>query len=180
MRSCATRTKSTVAPGAAIKIGKTLNQLTLPEGESRFVLRVAEAGHYAFFTEHHPDEFQATLLGSNGDQVALGTREYKPDHEHDDEVSSVGITTPGDLHSKKFNAWLGELLQEKGADIFRMKGVLSIKGESKRFVFQGVHMLFDGQPDREWGTDERHNSLIFIGRNLDREELNAGFRACLV
>ncbi len=176
---CYSDEEQPVAPGSAIKIGKTLNQLTLPEGESRFVLRVTEAGHYAFFTEHHPDEFQATLLGPSGDQAALDTREYKPDHEHDDEVSSVGITTPGDLHPKKFNAWLGELLQEKGADIFRMKGVLSIKGESKRFVFQGVHMLFDGQPDREWGADERHNSLIFIGRNLNREELNEGFLACL-
>ena len=67
-----------------------------------------------------------------------------------------------------------------GPDIFRMKGVLSIKGDDRRFVFQGVHMLFDGRPDRPWGKKEaRHNSLIFIGRKLDRGKLEAGFKACL-
>jgi G3E family GTPase len=60
-----------------------------------------------------------------------------------------------------------------------MKGVLSFKGKPERFVFQGVHMLFDGSPDRAWKENERHNQLIFIGRNLDRDELNRGFRACL-
>jgi len=57
---------------------------------------------------------------------------------------------------------------------------LSIKGDKNRFVFQGVHMLFDGQPDRPWKANEsRSNKLIFIGRNLNREELNEGFRSCL-
>jgi G3E family GTPase len=60
-----------------------------------------------------------------------------------------------------------------------MKGVLSIRGEDRRFVFQGVHMLFDGRPDREWGHELRHNALIFIGRNLNRAQLNEDFRACL-
>ena len=101
------------------------------------------------------------------------------DHEHDAEITSVGITTPGDLDVKKFNQWLGELLATKGPDLFRMKGVLSIKGSAERFVFQGVHMLFDGKPDRPWGDRPRNNALIFIGRNLDRTALNEGFRACL-
>ena len=60
-----------------------------------------------------------------------------------------------------------------------MKGVLAIAGEEQRFVFQGVHMLFDGRPDRLWGEEPRSNSLIFIGRNLDRGELERGFRSCL-
>ena len=60
-----------------------------------------------------------------------------------------------------------------------MKGILSIKGEQNRFVFQGVHMLFDGRPDRSWGKEPRRNSLIFIGRKLDRAKLNEDFRACL-
>jgi G3E family GTPase len=104
---------------------------------------------------------------------------FKPDHEHDDEVSSVGITVPGDLDPNKLNTWLSNLLRTQGTDIFRMKGVLSIKNERQRFVFQGVHMLFDGRPDREWGDEQRTNKLIFIGRNLDRDALNANFRACL-
>jgi G3E family GTPase len=101
------------------------------------------------------------------------------DHHHAEDVTSVGISTPGDLDEKKLSDWLGTLLRTKGQDIFRMKGVLAVKGRSMRFVFQGVHMLMDGKPDREWGSEPRHNTLIFIGRNLDRKELNEGFRACL-
>ena len=101
------------------------------------------------------------------------------DHHHAEDVTSVGISTPGDLDEKKLSDWLGTLLRTKGQDIFRMKGVLAVKGRSMRFVFQGVHMLMDGKPDREWGNEPRHNTLIFIGRNLDRKELNEGFRSCL-
>jgi G3E family GTPase len=60
-----------------------------------------------------------------------------------------------------------------------MKGVLSVKGSGKRLVFQGVHMLFDAKFDREWGSEPRMNTLVFIGKNLDREALTKGFAACL-
>jgi G3E family GTPase len=100
-------------------------------------------------------------------------------HDHDHEVSSVGITTPGDLDGEKFNKWMSELLMTRGPDLFRMKGILSVKGMKERFVFQGVHMLFDGRADRPWGDQPRTNKLIFIGRHLDRAALNEGFRACL-
>ncbi|MCY4313538.1 MAG: GTP-binding protein, partial [Gammaproteobacteria bacterium] len=82
--------------------------------------------------------------------------------------------------SEKLNAWLGVLLRERGVDIFRMKGFISFKGESRRFVFQGVHMLVDGQPDRPWGDAPRRNQLVFIGRNLDEESMRQGFEACLI
>lgn len=95
-------------------------------------------------------------------------------------MTSVGITTPGDLNLEKFQVWLRELLANQGTDIFRMKGILSFQGMATRYVFQGVHMLFDGRPDRPWGDNPRRNSLIFIGRNLNRKELNTGFEACLV
>jgi G3E family GTPase len=139
-------------------------------------LEVAESGHYALFTQHHPDEFTATLDGGLKPVVEA---EFKPDHEHDEEVSSVGISTTGDLDQKKFQSWLSQLLQTQGTDIFRMKGILSFRGQEDRYAFQGVHMLFDGRPDRPWGTQPRLNQLIFIGRNLDREQLNEGFRRCL-
>jgi G3E family GTPase len=158
---------------------KKLRELRLAEGETRFNIHIDEPGNYALFTQHHPDEFSAKLQSVHGPLAPLLTREYKPDHEHDEEVSSVGITTPGDLDEKKLNEWLRELLTTKGTDIFRMKGVLSIKNQEERFVFQGVHMLFDGRPDRPWGNEERRNSLIFIGRKLDRAKLNEGFRSCL-
>ncbi len=101
-------------------------------------------------------------------------------HKHQHDVTSVGITVAGDVDEKKLNDWLSELLMTQGPDIFRMKGVLSLKGHAERFVFQGVHMLFDGRPDRPWGkTEERGNKLVFIGRKLNRAQLVQGFRACL-
>lgn len=136
-------------------------------------------GDYALFTEHHPDEFRAELRGPAGGVTAKEAHAYKPDHEHDDAVSSVGITIPGDLDEKKLNAWLGELLRTQGTDIFRMKGVLAVSGDPNRYVFQGVHMLFDGRPDRPWGQAPLTNKLIFIGRNLERAKLTEGIRSCL-
>ena len=166
--------------GAVIEPGEQLSQIDLAGDELAYVLRVPAAGAYALFTEHHPDEFETFVTDVEGDHVeALFTREYKPDHEHDEDVTSVAINTPGDLDLKKFEGWLQDLLANQGPDIFRMKGVLAFGGEEKRYVFQGVHMLFDGRMDRPWREGERSNSLIFIGRNLDREALNAGFSACL-
>ncbi|MEM0925371.1 MAG: GTP-binding protein, partial [Planctomycetota bacterium] len=107
------------------------------------------------------------------------TSEYREDHPHDEAIGSVGINTPGDLDPEKFNEWLRNLLARQGHDIFRMKGVVSFKDANERYVFQGVHMLFDGQMDRTWHEGERANSLVFIGRNLNRLALSAGFRACL-
>jgi G3E family GTPase len=154
----------------------------VPFGEEPAVCRVQidSPGHYVFFSEHHPDEFEGEFTNGKGPISPLHTREYKPDHEHDEKVTSVGITEPGDLDLDRFNAWLRDLLMNQGPDIFRMKGILSIQDFPERFVFQGVHMLFDGRPDRLWGDEPRRNSLIFIGRNLDEDGLREGFRACLV
>jgi len=101
------------------------------------------------------------------------------DHQHDQSVTSVGIEMDGAVAIDRLNDWLGWLLSTKGTDIFRMKGVLNVAGSDHRYVFQGVHMLFDGQPDRAWRADEmRMNRLVFIGRNLDRAELTSRFTAC--
>jgi G3E family GTPase len=166
--------------GSRIVPGRTHYELTLDGKPAEFKVEIPKDGYYAFFTEHRPEEFHAELHAEDGAKAAELEREFKPDHEHDEEVSSVGITVPGDLDKRKFNQWMSTLLQTQGTDIFRMKGVLSLKGEKDRFVFQGVHMLFDGRPDRPWKNAERHNQLIFIGRNLDRNQLNEGFRSCLV
>jgi G3E family GTPase len=168
-----------VSAGQVIRPGKRLHRLALTEPKSKFLLEIDAPGAYALYTQHKPEEFQATICGGSCLVYPVHAKDFKPDHEHDEEVSSVGIKTPGDLDKKKFNLWMSTLLQTQGTDIFRMKGVLSLKGEENRFVFQGVHMLFDGRPDRPWKEAERHNQLIFIGRNLDRSKLNEGFKACL-
>jgi G3E family GTPase len=84
------------------------------------------------------------------------------------------------LDPVKVNDWLSYLLQSRGQDILRMKGVLSLKGESRRYVFHGVHMVYDGQLERPWpGSGARRSRLVFIGRDLDRGELEAGFESCI-
>ena len=94
----------------------------------------------------------------------------------------VGIREVGELDMQKLNAWIGTLLKERGPDIYRMKGVLAINGMKNKFVFQGVHMVFDGKPlEVEWEADEvKENKMIFIGKKLDAEELKASFMQCLV
>ncbi len=102
------------------------------------------------------------------------------EHQHDLTVTSVGLEVEGSFDMAKLNGWLSNLLRTKGVDIFRSKGILSIAGDERRFVFQGVHMLLDGAPDRAWRPDETRSSrVVFIGRNLDRAELAAGLRRCL-
>ncbi|MBW4645679.1 MAG: GTP-binding protein [Goleter apudmare HA4340-LM2] len=101
-------------------------------------------------------------------------------HVHDESVYSVAFVESGALDGQKLNEWLSELLRTQGTDIFRMKGILHIAGEDNRFVFQGVHMIFDGKPDRPWKDSEtRKNELVFIGRNLDAAKLKEEFLACL-
>ncbi|QZT56490.1 CobW family GTP-binding protein [Mycolicibacterium austroafricanum] len=102
------------------------------------------------------------------------------DHQHDQRVTSVGFQFDGEIDVDRLNEWLGRLLSTKGVDIFRSKGILALEGD-RQYVFQGVHMLFEGTEGRPWGDDERRsNRFVFIGRNLDRQELEAAFRRCLV
>ena len=108
------------------------------------------------------------------------------EHQHDDSVTSVGIKIAGELDLEKLNGWLSGLLREKGQDIFRSKGIIAIKGSDDRYVFQGVHMLMgmassvEGKFEGWKEGQERLNRFIFIGKNLNREELEAGFKACIV
>lgn len=103
------------------------------------------------------------------------------EHQHDDRVSSVGINVKGEVCQTKLNDWLGWLLKEKGVDIFRTKGILAVKDMPQKFVFQAVHMAFSGAPQKEWKVgEEKRCKLTFIGKNLNREELEGGFKNCLV
>ncbi|TKY50637.1 COBW domain-containing protein 2 [Spatholobus suberectus] len=106
---------------------------------------------------------------------------HSHDHSHDPGVSSVSIVCEGSLDLEKANMWLGTLLLDRSEDIYRMKGLLSVQGMNERFVFQGVHDIFQGSPERLWGPDEpRINKIVFIGKKLDAKELEKGFKACLL
>lgn len=102
-------------------------------------------------------------------------------HEHDESVYSIAFVEEGEIDREKLYEWMTKLLQTKGTDIFRMKGILNIAGDEHRFVFQGVHMIFEGKSDRLWRkTEQRKNELVLIGRNLDPVQLKQEFQACLV
>ena len=100
------------------------------------------------------------------------------DHEHDDDVKSISLVADVPLDLDKFQTWFGQLLQTRGQNILRSKGILDFKGENDRYVFQGVHMLMDGAPMGPWPEGPRQSRLVFIGRDLDTMGLGDGFAAC--
>jgi G3E family GTPase len=166
--------------GGRLKPGRTGWKLVFAEDLSRFEVRITEPGWYALFTQHLPAEFDMKFQRHGEILTPLSTEEFAIAHAHDASVTSVGIRESGPLDLRRLEDWMAELLRTRGPDIFRMKGVLEIRGVAERFVFQGVHMLFDGRADRPWREGEdRTNQLVFIGRNLNREALTNGFRRCL-
>ena len=168
-----------LSPNAELPIGLHVNLQLQSEGRKSFFLQVDKPTQVGLYAQHTAEEFDM-LLTKDTAVSPVAERIWVAQHEHDDEVGSVAIEVDGDVDPNKLNAWLGALLRERGIDIFRMKGFISIAGEEERFVFQGVHMLFDGQPHKPWGNATRRNQLVFIGRNLDEQEMRQGFEACLI
>eukprot|EP00941_MAST-03F_sp_MAST-3F-sp1_P004456 g4456.t1 len=102
------------------------------------------------------------------------------EHEHDQSVTSMSILEDGEVDLDKVQTWIGEILRTKGADIYRMKGVLCIRNAAQRFVYQGVHMIFNGEFENRWNkAEKRTNKLVFIGKNLEPEALRKSFQECL-
>jgi G3E family GTPase len=101
-------------------------------------------------------------------------------HYHDEDMQSVSLKADQPLDPDKFFPWVQTLVQEEGQNILRCKGILSFKDDPKRFVFQGVHMILDGDHQREWKSDEaRRSRIVFIGRKLSEPGIRAGFESCL-
>jgi G3E family GTPase len=97
---------------------------------------------------------------------------------HDEEMQSISIRHKGDIDPERFLPWLNDLVQREGPDILRCKGIIAFKNEPRRFVFQGVHMILDGDLQREWKDGEaRESRLVFIGRKLKADEIRKGFEA---
>ena len=139
----------------------------------QYCIDVPADGAYVLFIEHAPEEFG---LGVSAEVAAQ--RRFAS-HHHEEEIRSVGLSDARALNARKVNDWLSYLLEKRGQDIFRMKGVLNIRGDDRRYVFHGVHMMFEGRPDRPWGDAARASQLVFIGRGLDRNELETGFANCI-
>ena len=141
------------------------------------------------FAKIHRTERSAVDIAAVMDQGAFDLQrilaDVQPDfltdseHEHNDDINSMSFEAPRPIDPEKFNAWIGQLLAEKGQDLLRTKGILHYTGEDRRFAFQAVHMIADGDFIGPWPVgEERRSRLVFIGRNLNRPQLRRGFEAC--
>ena len=140
-------------------------------------------------------EIEPQFLGDGGDHHHHGhDHHHEHDHDghahphdggslkhyHDEEMQSLSLRTEQPLDADKFFPWVQDLVQKEGPNILRCKGILSFKNDDERFAFQGVHMMLDGDHQRPWGEGEKRESrIVFIGRNLPRETIEAGFQGCL-
>ena len=103
------------------------------------------------------------------------------EHEHDSEINSVSFEVSRPIDAEKFNTWISDLLQAKGQDLLRTKGILAYANDDRRFAFQAVHMIADGDFIGPWKEgDARKSKIVFIGRDLNRPQLRRGFEACQV
>ena len=101
-------------------------------------------------------------------------------HYHDEEMQSISLKSDKPLDSDRFFPWVQDLVQKEGPNILRCKGILAFKNDDQRFVFQGVHMILDGDHQRPWHDGEQRESrIVFIGRNLPEDKIRAGFESCI-
>ena len=121
-----------------------------------------------------------TVLDLRSLELDVKAQKHDHNHGHTENIATVAIAVPGDLDGVKVSHWFRELIGEFGDKIMRMKGILNLRKDTDQFVFQGVHMLFEGRPGRAWAADEeRLNRLVFIGRDLNKEKITQGFMSCI-
>jgi G3E family GTPase len=140
------------------------------------------------------NEFSQILVETDGlheEEHVHGHKEHEHEHEHahhdddhahhqhDESVSSVGIEVDADIDLDALQAWLAELRDSDTANLFRMKGILAVQGQSHRYVLQGVHNVIELRAAQAWGSEPRSCRIVFIGRDLDRAALTDRFHACL-
>jgi G3E family GTPase len=101
------------------------------------------------------------------------------DHVHDDDIKGVALRMDKPVDPQRVTQWLNDLLARQGPDILRAKGILNVRGEERRLVFQAVHMILEGDFQGAWReNDDRSSRMVFIGRNLDEALLRVGFESC--
>jgi G3E family GTPase len=165
-------------------------QIPLPEvlGRNAFDLdRILEFepgflddGGHSHDHAHDHDHRHHDHHHGDGHDHAHGHMHHGLKHYHDEDMQSVSLLTDQPLDADKFLPWVQDLVQKEGQNILRCKGILSFKDDDERFVFQGVHMILDGDHQRPWKDGEtRESRLVFIGRNLQEEKIRQGFESCI-
>jgi G3E family GTPase len=108
---------------------------------------------------------------------ALSLDEHE--HSHDPALDSEAFIFDAPFERARLEAYVKDLLEKKGDDIFRLKGILAFKDEPRRYVLQAVHRITDLRPADAWGREKPVSKLVFIGRNLEKAALDGALRACL-
>ena len=174
-----------VAFADVILLNKT--DLVSAEELAQVERRIAAINPYARLHKTQKSRVELAAILDKGAFDLARILEFEPDflahghdHNHLEEVQSLSLTADRPVDPDRFQKWMGALLQLRGQDIFRSKGILAIDGAARRYVYQGVHMMMDS----DWGTpwkadDKRASKLVFIGRNLDGDNLQRGFNDCL-
>lgn len=112
-------------------------------------------------------------------ELEPGFLDHFHDHQHDDHVTSFSLVSEEPLSQDRFFPWIQSVAAKHGPDLLRMKGIIAFEEDDDRYVVQGVHMLLEGNHQRPWKPDEKHlTRMVFIGRNLPREIIEAGFNRC--
>ena len=171
--------KEQIAFADMVLLNKTdlINPEDLPELE--FKLRNLNGAARVCQTRNSDVDI-GTVLDLRSLDIEVRAEKHDHNHKHTEDIETVAISTAGDLDGLKLSHWFRELLAEFGERIMRMKGILNLRKDPDQFVFQGVHMLFEGRPGRAWADhEERLNRLVFIGRNLDKEKITQGFLHCI-
>ncbi len=157
----------------------TAAELAAVEERIRAINRFAEI-HHATRADIAVDK----LLGLNAfdlNRVLAAVPDFleEDSHTHDEHLNSISLSLDKPLDPEKFNAWIGHILQTQGQNLLRTKGILAYKNEDRRFAFQAVHMIADGDFVAAWKAGEpRVSRLVFIGRELNRPQLRRGFESC--
>jgi G3E family GTPase len=139
-----------------------------------------EAEHHEHDHDHHDHDHAHDHDHDHDHQHGNGHKHGGLKHYHDEDMQSLSLASDKPLDPDKFFPWIQDLTQKEGPNILRCKGILSFKDDDKRFVLQGVHMILDGDHQREWKNGETRNSrLVFIGRNLPMDKIREGFQSCV-
>jgi G3E family GTPase len=164
-----------------------LNKLDLVTPEELAAVEARIRGINRFAEIHHATRADVPitkLLGLNSFDLTRILAQV-PDfleedtHTHNEHLTSISLQTEAPLDPEKFNAWISHILQTQGANLLRTKGILSYKNQDRRFAFQAVHMIADGDYVAPWKAGEaRVSRLVFIGRDLNRPQLRRGFESC--
>jgi G3E family GTPase len=104
--------------------------------------------------------------------------EHAHPHAHDPSVETVSVTLDEPLDGPRLEQALKAFVEARGEDVFRLKGIIHVKDDARQFILQGVHKLLEFQPGSLWGSAERGTKIVFIGRNLNRDELTGMITAC--